>query len=260
MRRAASVPHWALLPRRAQGTCWARTLRDPWDTAHRLVRENGITFNVYGDPQGRERLWPLDPIPLVIDDLEWASIEKAIAQRATLLNALLADLYGPKKLITGRQLPPALLYANPHFLRPCSGIQPPGGVHLHSYAADLARSPDGQWWVLADRTQAPSGMGYALENRLVSARTLPQVFTQCRVRQLARFFQSARDALLALAPGGKTTPRAVLLTPGPHNETYFEHAFLRAHLRFPACRVSRPDRARRPRLLEDARAAWNQST
>lgn len=204
-----------------------------WGTGLELIQDNGITFNVYGDPQGRERPWPMDPVPMVVGESEWAAIEKAIAQRATLLNAILSDLYGPKHLIANRQVPPALLFANPHFLRPCSGIAPPGGVHLHSYAADLARSPDGQWWVLADRTQAPSGMGYALENRLVSARTLPNVFMHCRVRQLTGFFQTTRDALLGLAPGHNSAPRAVLLTPGPHNETYFEHAFLAMHYGFP---------------------------
>jgi len=224
--------HWRKLSA-ALAHMGTRQFDQHWRTGQELIQNNGITFNVYGDPQGRERPWPMDPIPLVLDSAEWASIERAIGQRATLLNALLADLYGPKNLIHSRQLPSALLYANPHFLRPCAGIAPPGGVYLHSYAADLARSPDGQWWVLADRTQAPSGMGYALENRLVSARTLPQVFMQCNVRQLARFFQTVRDSLLSLAPGGKSTPRVVLLTPGPHNETYFEHAYLALNYGFP---------------------------
>ncbi len=204
-----------------------------WRAGLELIQDNGITFNVYGDPQGRERLWPMDPVPLVIGEQEWAFIERAVSQRAALLNAILGDLYGPRRLIWDRQLPPALLFANPHFLRPCAGVTPPAGVHLHSYAADLARSPDGRWWVLTDRTQAPSGMGYALENRLVSARTLPNVFMQCQVRQLTGFFQTTRDALLSLAPGQKSAPRAVLLTPGPHNETYFEHAFLAMHYGFP---------------------------
>ncbi|MEQ1884580.1 MAG: circularly permuted type 2 ATP-grasp protein [Bryobacteraceae bacterium] len=204
-----------------------------WRTGQQLIQTNGITYNVYGDPQGKERPWLMDPIPLVMDENEWAGIERAITQRATLLNAILGDLYGPRNLIRQRSLPAALLFANSNFLRACSGIVPPQGVYLHSYAADLARSPDGTWWVISDRTQAPSGVGYALENRLVSARTLPSVFNQCRVRQLYRFFDDQRDALMAMAPNQRSTPRVVLLTPGPHNETYFEHSFLARHWGFP---------------------------
>lgn len=204
-----------------------------WRTGQHLIQANGVTYNVYGDPQGKERPWKLDLIPLVIASKEWEHVEKSVIQRATLLNAILADLYGPQRLIHQRQLPAAMLFANPHFLRPCCGIVPAGGVHLHMYAADLARAPNGQWWVIGDRTQAPSGIGYALENRLVSAQTLPSVFNQCRVRQLTHFFETARDAMLALAPNRRLQPRIVLLTPGPHNETYFEHSFLARQWGFP---------------------------
>ncbi len=120
-----------------------------------------------------------------------ANRTSAVIQRARLLNAMLFDLYGKQRLVYESHLPPALVFGNPQFLRPCAGINVPDGVHLHTYAADLARSPSGQWWVIADRTQAPAGIGYALENRLVSARTLPSVFSQYRVRQLGRFFDSA---------------------------------------------------------------------
>ena len=170
---------------------------------------------------------------MVMAESEWPAIEKAVVQRATLLNAMLADLYGKQRLMYEYHLPPALVFGNPQFLRPCFGINPPGGIHLHSYAADLARSPDGRWWVIADRTQAPAGMGYTLENRLASARTLPTVFSQYRVRQLARFFDVRRDALLALAAKHSKTPRVVVLTPGPHNEAYFEHSFLAGYWGFP---------------------------
>src|SRR5256885_11253881 len=163
----------------------------------------------------------MDPIPLVIDAKEWASIERAVIQRATLFNAILSDLYGEQRLLHQRLLPSALVFANSHFLRPCVGITPRGGVHLHTYAMDIARSPAGNWWVIADRTQAPSGMGYTLQNRLVSARTLPAVFNQCRVRQLARFFETKRETLLAMSSTKRPNPSVVVLSPGPHNETYF---------------------------------------
>jgi uncharacterized circularly permuted ATP-grasp superfamily protein/uncharacterized alpha-E superfamily protein len=200
-----------------------------WRRGSQLIQSAGISYNVGNDPQGKERPWAMDPIPMLMEDSEWARLERGIAQRVALLDAIVRDLYSEQRLVHELRLPSALLFANPHFLRPCCGIAPAGGAHIHSYAADLARSPDGRWWVLADRTQAPSGMGYTLENRLVSARILPHVFNQCRVRQLAAFFEAKRNALLAMAPARRDTPRIVLLTPGLHNETYFEHSFLAGH-------------------------------
>ncbi len=221
----------------ALGRMGFRQLSNRWRTGQQLIHANGVTYNVYGDPKGKERPWLMDPIPLLISENEWAHIERSIIQRATLLNNMLGDLYGEQKLIHSGSIPAPLLFANPNFLRPCHGIKPPGGVYIHSYAADLARSPDGSWWVIADRTQAPSGVGYALENRLVSARTLPSVFNLCQVRQLNRFFELQREGLLSLAPRSagnpRRSPRVVLLTPGPHNETYFEHSFLARQWGFP---------------------------
>jgi uncharacterized circularly permuted ATP-grasp superfamily protein len=201
-----------------------------WQEGRRLIHENGTTYNVYSDPRNTDRPWPVDPIPLVLDRVEWAAIESAIIQRATLLNAILADLYGSQALLSDGLIPPELVFPNPAFLRPCCHVPVPGGVHLHIYAADLARSPDGRWWVIADRTQAPSGAGYALENRLVSARVLPDIFRAGHIHRLATFFQTYRETLRSLAPGHKDNPRIVLLTPGPYNETYFEHAFLARYL------------------------------
>ena len=139
--------HWRKLAV-AIGRMGFRQLSRRWQTGQQLIQANGITYNVGGDPQGNERPWPMDPIPLVIGEDEWAGIEHAVIQRAMLLNAMLLDLYGEQRLIHQRLLPPALIFANPQFLRPCFGIMPPGGVHLHTYAVDLARSPDGQWWVI----------------------------------------------------------------------------------------------------------------
>ena len=199
------------------------------EAGQRLIQSNGITYNVYGDPQGKERPWLMDLLPLAIGAREWERIERAVAQRVTLLNAILGDLYGPQRLLSENLLPPELVFANPSFLRPCSGIVPRGGVYLQNYAVDLARAPNGSWWVLADRVQAPSGLGYALENRVVSARTLPTLLDRCRVRSLTRFFDTTFEALLKLAPEDVAEPRVVVLTSGPHNETYFEHSFLSKH-------------------------------
>src|SRR5712691_6225376 len=222
-------PHWRPLidPLEQMGEAgFARR----WQEGRRVLHENGATYNVYSDPQNTNRPWPLDPLPLVLDTEEWSAIAAAIGQRARLLNTILSDLYGPRKLLHNGLVPPELVFPNPAFLRPCCHVPVPGNVHLHIYAADLARSADGQWWVIADRTQTPSGAGYALENRLVSARVLPDVFRSAHIHRLAAFFQTYRETLRSLAPGNKENPRIVVLTPGPYNETYFEHAFLARYL------------------------------
>jgi uncharacterized circularly permuted ATP-grasp superfamily protein/uncharacterized alpha-E superfamily protein len=222
-------PHWLALTD-ALASMGHAGLAKRWQQGQRMIQDNGITYNVYGDPLTTARPWPLDPVPLVMEQSEWKSIEAAIIQRAMLFNAVLSDLYGPQELLRENRIPPELVFPNPAFLRPCWGIEPPGGTYLHMYSADLARSPDGQWWVLSDRTQTPSGAGYALENRLVTTRVLPDVFRSAHVRRLANFFQAYRDALQRLVPAQRENPRIVLLTPGPYNETYFEHAFLARYL------------------------------
>ena len=201
-----------------------------WSQAQRVIRDNGITYNVYGDPRGKDRPWQLDPLPLLITASEWAALERGLEQRARLLDAVLADIYGPCRLIADNIIPPELVLGHPGFLRPLCGVPVLGGARLHVYAADLARGLDGRFWVLGDRTQAPSGAGYALENRIVVSRMLPQVFRECRVERLASFFRTLRDGLVRLSPRNTDNPRIVLLTPGPYNETYFEHAYLARYL------------------------------
>jgi uncharacterized circularly permuted ATP-grasp superfamily protein/uncharacterized alpha-E superfamily protein len=198
--------------------------------AERRIRENGVTYNVYSDPLGVSRPWKIDLVPLLIRADEWRFLEKGIIQRAELLNLLLQDLYGPQKLFASGRLPAALAFANPAFLRPLVRVEVPKQSYLHLLAVDLARSPDGQWWVLADRTQAPSGAGYTLENRTIVSDILPDSFRESNVRRLASFFRAERDTLLHLAQSSR--PRIVLLTPGPFNETYFEHAYLARYLGF----------------------------
>jgi uncharacterized circularly permuted ATP-grasp superfamily protein/uncharacterized alpha-E superfamily protein len=202
----------------------------------RRIQENGVTYNVYADPKGADRPWELDPLPMILGADEWSEISRAVTQRARLLNALLGDLYGGQTLLRDGTLPPALIYGHNGYLWPCRGIQQPGDTWLHLYAADLARSPDGRWWVIADRTQAPSGTGYALENRLIVSRVFPEQFRDMSVQHLAAFFHSLQASLAHWAPhagSGHETPLIVLLTPGPYNETYFEHAYLARYLGYP---------------------------
>lgn len=228
-------PHWdAFL--RALAAREGPEIGDTLSLMEREIRENGITYNVYADPKGADRPWEVDPLPLLLSASEWEAIEAGIAQRAELLNRVLADIYGPQTLLRTGAIPAPVIFGHSGFLHPVKGVRPAGGVHLFQYAADLARSPDGSWWVVSDRTQAPSGAGYALENRLVVSRVFPQMFADLNVQHLASFFAGLRDSLLHWAPkpaAGEGAPLAVLLTPGPYNETYFEHALLARYLGFP---------------------------
>ncbi len=225
-------PHWERLVARLAATT-PESMKELALGVQRQVRENGVTYNVYADAEGADRPWELDLVPLVIPPEEWSGIEAAIAQRAALLNRLLVDVYGPQQLLQEGLLPPPLVFGHAGYLRPCHGIRPPGDVMLHLYAADIARSPDGRWWVIDDRTQAPSGAGYALENRLVISRLFPDLFRDLRVERLAEFFATLRDSIAHWAPSNGTAPVIVLLTPGPLNETYFEHTYLARYLGIP---------------------------
>ena len=196
-----------------------------WREARDLIRENGVSFNVYGDPGGMERPWHLGPIPVLLGAGEVAALSEGLAQRARLHDRLLADLYGPQRALAEGWLPPELVLGHPGYLRACHGLQPPRGVHLHFYAADVVRDPSGRFQVLTDRTQAPAGAGYALENRIVISRVLPEIFQDCNVERLAPYFRTVLRTLEALAPEGQQNPRVVLLSPGPYSATAFEQAY-----------------------------------
>jgi uncharacterized circularly permuted ATP-grasp superfamily protein/uncharacterized alpha-E superfamily protein len=222
-------PHWQRLLD-SIGSLGMIELTRLWQEGRQLVREHGVSYNVHGDPQGLDRPWQLDPVPLVISATEAAALEAGLTQRARLLEKILADVYGPQHLLARGLIPPELVFGNPSFLRPCHGLSLPGNRYLHFYAVDLGRAPDGSFHVLGDRTQAPSGAGYALENRIVLSRILPEVMRECQVQRLALFFRTFRQKMRDIAPHNRDNPRVVLLTPGPANETYFEHAYLARYL------------------------------
>ncbi len=200
--------------------------------AQRLLRENGVTYNVYGDTQRLTRPWRLDPVPLLISSDEWMVIEAGLKQRAELLDLILKDIYGKQTLLKKGLLPRELVLAHDGFLHACVGALSNKKHHLTVYSANLARGHNGRMWVLNDRSQAPSGLGYAMENRSVMTRILPDIFRETQVNRLSGFFKALRKGLADLAPHNKEDPRIVILTPGSLNETYFEHAFLASYLGF----------------------------
>ncbi len=196
----------------------------------RMLKENGVTYNIYNDPSGDNRPWELDPIPQIITPNRWEKVSRGLVQRATLLDLILKDIYGPQHLIKEGVLPQEIVYMHPGFLRSCSNIQLPASQHLIVYAADLGRGTDGKYWVISDRTQAPSGYGYALENRFAMSGIFPEFFSSLTVSRLAPYFAALQQALNTIAPNTAHTPRVIILTPGPGNETYFEHAYLSAYM------------------------------
>jgi uncharacterized circularly permuted ATP-grasp superfamily protein/uncharacterized alpha-E superfamily protein len=196
--------------------------------ADRYLRDSGVFYRVYEDAAGLERPWPLSHIPLLIEPSEWRELEAGLTQRAELLEAMLADSYGAATLTSEGRVPAALIAGNPEFLRPLVGVAPPRGAHLRFYAVDVGRGADGRWWVLSDRAQAPSGAGFAIENRLALSRAIPDIYRTTRVERVAPFFQAFQAELFAL--NRQDDARICLLTPGPMNETYFEHAYLARYL------------------------------
>lgn len=201
----------------------------------RLLDADGVSYNAFGANDPRGRRWALDPIPVVLSSQEWAEIESGVIQRAELLDLILADLYGPRDLIRRGLLPVEMVFSHPGFLRACDQIgsgRSPGST-LITYAVDIARDGEGRSVALADRAQAPSGAGYALENRVVVSRVFPSLYRDAQVHRLAPFFRSLRTALQHAAPPlspNRNDPRIVVLTPGPFSETAFEHAYMASYL------------------------------
>jgi uncharacterized circularly permuted ATP-grasp superfamily protein/uncharacterized alpha-E superfamily protein len=223
------LPHWQALTQELD-QLGREGLERRHMEAQRLLRENGVTFNIYDGLRGMARPWQLDPIPLFISAAEWSVIEAGLVQRAELLNLILADIYGPQQLLQEGLLPPELVFGHAGFQRSCVGTIPAGKRSLIICSSNLARGPDGRMWVIDDRAQSPSGAGYALENRMVMTRIAPVLFRDCHVRRLAGFFQPMRDRLAQLAPQNRDDPRIVVLTPGPYSPSYFEHAYLANYL------------------------------
>lgn len=230
-------PHWSKLTGELEQVGEAG-LEHRWKQIRRMVRQNGIAYSAYGDPAVRENHLQLDPLPLLIPSVEWETINQALQQRADLLNRMLADLYGPRNLLTSGVLPADILFDHPHYHLPFHGLAIPGERHLHFYAAELIRSPQGTWWVKSDRTGAPGGSGFALENRIVISRAFPNEFRRCNVSRLAPYFIALREQLAGLAKSNQENPHIVILRAGAGSRNYFEDLFLAKYLGFT---IAEPD-------------------
>ena len=243
--------HWSGLIREYQ-TLGAGELTRRHGEIQRLLQQDGVTYNVGGNVGGSDvggndvggsvggsddgrpdRPWTLDPIPLVLSNDEWNGIERGMIQRAELLDLVLTDLYGERRLLRSRIIPPEMILSDPQFLRACDRITVPGDRQLIVFGADIARAADGSWLTLGHRTEAPSGAAYALENRRVLSRVFPHIFRQTGVQALAPFVQAMRSALLSATPIGVDDPSIVVLSPGSLSETAFEHASFAAQLGYP---------------------------
>ena len=186
----------------------------------------GVTFNVYGDDQGAERILPFDIVPRIVSGQEWTRLEEGLKQRTFALNLFLADIYHEQKILKDGVIPEELVYSASGFLKPCVGLQPPGGIWCHITGTDLVRDRDGRWYVLEDNLRCPSGVSYVLENRRVMKSTFPQVFRTMDIQPVDNYPSRLVETLLNLAPPNVLDPTVVLLTPGIYNSAYFEHSFL----------------------------------
>jgi uncharacterized circularly permuted ATP-grasp superfamily protein/uncharacterized alpha-E superfamily protein len=221
-------PHWRVLLAELEQLGDAQ-LQRRWEQALQQIAADGVTYNPY-EVEAVSRPWTLDAIPLVLARHEWEGLSAALKQRAMLLDLILRDLFGPQQLIRERILPPDVLFGHPGFSPAYHGLLSPDERHLQMYAADLARAPDGRWWVVGDRARAPFGLGYVLENRIVTSRLIPAAFRHCHVQRLASFFVALKELLRRMAPRFRDNPRIVVWSKGPQSRAYFEDAYLARYL------------------------------
>ncbi|MCX7407086.1 MAG: circularly permuted type 2 ATP-grasp protein [Planctomycetales bacterium] len=222
-------PHWADLRDGLNGYTLDEFTRRTAQ-AERFLNDNGVTFDVFREKETQQRLWQLDLIPMILPAAEWSQVEAGLDQRGRLLEAIIDDIHGRQRVLKEGLLPPGVVFGHPRFSRPFVGLHDRKTSSMIVYAAELARGPSGQWFVMADRADAPVGAGFALENRIVTSRTVPQLMHHQPVQRLASFFQRLQNALKELALKRSDNPRIVLLSPGPHSRYYFEDVYLAGYL------------------------------
>jgi uncharacterized circularly permuted ATP-grasp superfamily protein len=206
--------------------------------ANSTFLDAGITFSVYSDSQGAERVFPFDLIPRIISSAEWVKVEKGLVQRVKALNAFLNDVYTDQRILKENVLPEELVLGSSGYLKQMHGVTPPGGVYIHIAGIDLIRDPAGEFIVLEDNARTPSGVSYVLENRSVMKRALPKIFRNLEVRSVDDYPTMLRKSLCETAPVETSDAQAVVLTPGPFNSAYFEHSFLARRMGVPLVHAS----------------------
>ncbi len=203
-----------------------KQLQQHQQTAQIALFKLGVTFNVYSDDLGVEKIFPFDIIPRIISAQEWQKLEKGLKQRITALNLFLGDIYGEQKIIQDGKIPAPIINSAKGFLKPCIGIKPASGIWCHITGTDLVRDRDGQWYVLEDNLRVPSGISYVLDNRRVMKTTFPDIFQTMAVKPVDDYPSHLLESLLDLAPPYLPNPTVVVLTPGIFNSAYYEHSFL----------------------------------
>src|ERR1043165_7751309 len=201
-------------------------LRNRQKAAERALLQMGITFNVYGERAGTEKIFPFDLVPRIVAASEWGRIEKGLKQRIRALNLFINDLYHHQRILKDKVVPSEIIFSSKAFRKQCVGFQPPRDIWCHVTGTDLIRHRDGQIYVLEDNLRCPSGVSYVLENRQIMKSLFPEVFVDSKIRPVGSYPTRLRDMLEFMAPDGTEKPRIVLLTPGPYNSAYFEHSFL----------------------------------
>jgi len=236
MFAASSLPrrHYAKFRQLFDGTAPA-DFEQRCDEVDLAFLRQGVTFNVYGDSQGTERIFPFDLVPRIIPNSEWEHLERGLIQRITALNLFLHDVYHEQKIVKDGVIPPYYILSARHFRREFVNFQVPRDIYIHICGTDLIRGADGQWMVLEDNGRTPSGVSYVLENRQALKRTFPTIFEEIGVRPVDHYPQELLKTLQHVAPAKAVDPTVVLLTPGPYNSAYFEHTFLARQMGIQIC-------------------------
>ncbi|MEA2679521.1 MAG: hypothetical protein QOK03_1243, partial [Candidatus Binataceae bacterium] len=204
----------------------SRKLTELGDRAHEMFLRMGVTFNVYGNEDGSERIFPFDPVPRIIPAATWAVIEAGLIQRVRALNAFLADIYGESAILKDNIVPRDLIIGSSQFRHAAVGIKPPQNNFVTVAGIDLVRGSDGRFYILEDNVRTPSGVSYVIENRVIMTRLMPELIRTLKVRSVEQYPADLLASLRELSPNSKSDPVVALLTPGPFNSAFFEHVFL----------------------------------
>ncbi|MBI1339852.1 circularly permuted type 2 ATP-grasp protein [bacterium] len=203
-----------------------KELRRRQKAAEHALYQQGITFSVYGDKKGTEKIFPFDIVPRIVPSKEWKTLEAGLKQRIEALNLFIDDIYNDQKILKDGVVPRDLVLSSECFLKECVGLSPPKGIWIHITGTDLVRDGDGEFYVLEDNLRCPSGISYVLQNRAIQKHTFPNAFQEMRVRPVSNYGDHLYETLRHAAPEGVEKPTVVVLTPGIYNSAYYEHSFL----------------------------------